>query len=68
MTHHAADCRRVFSRYDDRCPRCQELAAGASARPGWSDRKRDDARRVEAIRRHDCQRSGCGPVCTFGDW
>ena len=28
----------------------------------------EDARRSAAIRAHDCTRSGCGPVCTFGDW
>lgn len=33
---HTVECARVFNRYDLRCPRCQELAAGQPARQGWS--------------------------------
>lgn len=27
----------------------------------------NDAMRAREVRAHDCGRSGCGPVCTFGD-
>jgi hypothetical protein len=68
-TTHAADCRRVFSRYDATCPRCQELAAGASARKGWGDHQRTlDAQRRIDLRNHDCKASRCGVVCTAFDW
>lgn len=69
QTKHSTDCRRVFSNYDLRCPRCQELACGKPARAGWSDlRRRNEANRVRWIREHDCRQAGCGPICTFGDW
>jgi hypothetical protein len=68
-TKHSDTCKRVFSRYDLTCPRCRELADGAQPREGWGDRQRKhEAARVRAIRAHDCKRSGCGPICTFGDW
>ena len=68
-TKHAVDCRRVFGRLDASCPRCNELATGAAPRPGWTDRRRQlDAQHREDIRRHDCTKAGCGPICTFGDW
>lgn len=51
------------------CPRCAELAQGAVARAGWSDRQRASyAAWLAALAAHDCRRAGCGPVCTFGDW
>jgi hypothetical protein len=71
MTHtpHATDCRKVFGRFDPSCPRCKELLAGAPRRE-WSTtrRARFDAQPVRDIREHDCKRSHCGPVCTFGEW
>ena len=72
-TKHNADCSRAFKNYDKNCPRCQELSAGAPARPGWSDNKRRfEAQSIIAIHAHfasEAHRSGaCGPVCTFGDW
>ena len=68
-TKHSATCGRVYRRYDTTCPRCLELAAGAVPRCGWGDRARADERRqIAEIRAHDCRASGCGPVCTFGDW
>lgn len=51
------------------CERCDELRA--SAKPVvWqgTQRRKDEERRVREIRAHDCKKSGCGPVCTFGDW
>ena len=73
MTKHKADCRRVFSNYDMTCPRCIELAAGATPREGWQKdyygrKKQEEERRIRAIREHDCKKSGCGPVCTAFDW
>ena len=67
-TKHQTDCRRVFGRYDTNCPRCLELANGASPRRGWSTSKDRDARFIAELRAHNCQKAGCGPVCTFGDW
>ena len=68
-TKHSPDCSRVFNRLDATCPRCQELAAGASPRKGWNSRSSlESAARLNAIRAHDCKASNCGPVCTYGDW
>lgn len=58
----------IFGRREPGCPRCAELAAGAAPRQGWSVRRTYEAQQIAAIRAHDCQKSGCGPVCTFGDW
>jgi len=67
-TKHSPDCRAAFGRRDAACPRCRELAAGATPR-GWAARAaREDAARAAAARAHDCAKSGCGPVCTHGDW
>jgi len=54
-----------FGRLTSGCPRCEELKAGAKP-VQW--RKSDEARQIREIREHDCRVSGCGPVCTFGDW
>jgi hypothetical protein len=72
-TKHVDECKRVFGRYDLGCPRCQELANGSKPRSGWQStyfakRRRDDAARLEAIKNHNCTKSGCGPVCTAFDW
>lgn len=50
------------------CPRCDALHDGAEPRQGWRSRRGDDEQRAREIRAHDCQRSGCASVCTFGDW
>ena len=70
---HSDDCKMVFGRKDPNCPRCQELLSGAPARDGWqkgyySQKKLDEKQRLEEIKSHDCEKSNCGPVCTFGDW
>lgn len=57
----------VFGRREAGCPRCAELSAGA-APVRWSTRHDEEQRRIEAIRRHDCTASKCGPVCTAFDW
>jgi hypothetical protein len=64
-TKHAADCKRVFNRYDATCPRCQELAQGAKPREGWNAmyEAMDGGYGVK----HDCQQSHCGPICTWGE-
>lgn len=58
-----------FGRRVDGCPRCEQLKAGAKPIE-WNDAKK--AREAEQFRRelarHDCKKSNCGPVCTFGDW
>lgn len=59
----------VFGHLTPGCPRCDELSAGA-APVRWSRSRRNlsrDERRGE-VRAHSCAASGCGPVCTFGDW
>lgn len=78
MTKHSPDCKRVFKKYDPECPRCQELAAGASPRKGWqadyySRKQREESSRERAHAAHFAPggphaRGECGPVCTFGDW
>jgi hypothetical protein len=59
----------VFGRRVAGCPRCAELAAGAPPVRGWGYRtKIEEAKRLAAIRAHDCKASRCGPVCTAFDW
>jgi hypothetical protein len=73
-TKHNPDCHRVFNRYDDSCPRCQELKSGAKPRAGWNDlKKHQDAQRIQAIHKHFApggphSQGKCGPVCTAFDW
>ncbi len=59
----------VFGRKTPGCPRCDELLAGAPA-VVWSGQRKAqmEAEQIRAIRAHNCKTSGCGPVCTFGDW
>lgn len=67
-TKHSEDCRRVFNRYDDACPRCRELARGARPRDGWGTAKQQQlARQMREIDNHNCKRSGCGPICVAFD-
>ncbi len=68
---HNDTCQMAFGRPSkhNNCPRCEELKTGAKPRKGWGNDKRDNERRqIAEIRAHDCKKSGCGPVCTFGDW
>lgn len=48
------------------CPRCDELRSGAEPIK-WRTGAIQDAT-IRSIRAHDCKVSGCGPICTFGDW
>jgi hypothetical protein len=60
----------VFGRKTAGCPRCDELLGGA-APVVWASlglKKRNEAMQRLALKEHNCTRSGCGPVCTFGDW
>jgi len=51
------------------CPRCDELHNGARPRRSRAEQdRRDDEQRAREIRMHDCRASGCGSVCTFGQW
>jgi hypothetical protein len=56
----------VFGKREAGCPRCAELASGA-APITWA-RRDDDRQRSHEVRAHDCERSRCGNVCTFGDY
>lgn len=68
-TLHRVDCTRVYARLDATCPRCQELAAGATARRGWTSRRTQlDRQHAENCRTHNCATAKCGPVCAFGEW
>ena len=58
----------VFGRKVDGCPRCEELKAGAEPVKWAPSRREQDAQRAAEIRAHDCKKSGCSIVCTFGDW
>jgi len=58
----------VFGRKVAGCPRCGELVAGAPVVRWRQSSKQADAQRCREIRAHNCKASGCGPVCTFGDW
>lgn len=78
ITKHAGDCTKAFGRFDQKCPRCRELIAGAPRRssPKWDAVKRmrnEDERRTLGVRSHFAPGGGhsrgcCGPVCTFGDY
>lgn len=73
ITKHASNCARRFARLDPFCPRCKELAAGSPARKGWqasyfARKAADDEQFRHELKAHDCKRSGCMPICTFGDW
>jgi hypothetical protein len=74
---HKPDCKRVFKRYDDTCPRCTQLKAGAAPRKGWGSsvayqmrvgRGPAYAAFVAELKAHNCVASKCGPVCTRFDW
>lgn len=67
-TKHGDSCSMAFGRFSKEgdCARCDELRTGAPARGGWGRRKRESWR--EEIRKHDCEKSRCGPVCTAFDW
>lgn len=68
-TRHSSDCKMAFGRKDPNCPRCRELLRGDAPRDGYgSAQRRLDADFSRRLREHDCKQSGCGPVCTFGDW
>lgn len=59
----------VFGRKIDGCPRCEELKSGAEpVRWSYPSRREQDEQRAAEIRAHDCKKSGCSIVCTFGDW
>lgn len=59
----------MFGRLTEGCPRCEELRAGAAPVRWASARQAEiDARFRRELAEHDCKASGCGPVCTFGDW
>ena len=34
----------------------------------YNRKKEMEIRRIEAIKKHDCKVSNCGPVCTAFDW
>ncbi len=79
MTKHKADCKMVFGRKDDTCPRCIEMLNGSPPRDGWqkyyySKKKRDELNRLAAIKYHFTDPNSphnqgkCGPVCTAFDW
>lgn len=71
---HGPECVMAFGKKSPAgvCARCDELTAGAAPRAGWQGpyyaRKAAEAARLARMPKHDCARSGCGPVCTWGDW
>lgn len=70
---HSNECKMNFGRKDHECPRCVEMLNGAAPRDGWQKRyfckqKQEEEARLNAVRHHDCKKSNCAPVCTFGDW
>lgn len=58
----------VFGRKTPGCPRCDEMLAGAPAVKWAQTRAQEDAQLARSIRQHSCNASGCGRVCTFGQW
>ncbi|MFG1659122.1 hypothetical protein ACGFIY_21575 [Micromonospora chersina] len=76
LTKHTCNRGRgpAFGRKTPGCPRCDELLNGAPPRDAHPaiqavKRKRDaEAFEAAAIRAHNCAITGCGRVCTFGQW
>jgi hypothetical protein len=73
ITKHKEDCNRVFKNYDLTCPRCIELANGSKPREGWQkkyyeNKAGEEARFLQALKNHDCEKSGCLPICVAFDW
>jgi hypothetical protein len=53
----------------DTCARCAELADGAERRTfDWVESVRRRQAWQASGRRHNCEASGCGRVCTANDW
>ena len=77
-TKHSATCAMAFGKPKPAtgCPRCIELAAGATPRAWAGGRRKHTAKTLDQIRAHftsarhtdPTHRSYCGPVCTFGEW
>jgi hypothetical protein len=70
---HSSQCQMSFGRKDRKCHRCVEIINGAPSRSGWqkqyyTNKKRDEEMTISDIKSHDCAKSGCGPVCTYGEW
>lgn len=70
---HSSQCQMSFGRKDKKCPRCAEMLNGSPSRSGWqqkyySRKKTEEQRTIAAIRNHDCAKSNCAPICTFGDY
>lgn len=57
----------VFGQRTAGCPRCDELASGATPVRWANTTKRDEARRSAEIKAHSCKVSRCSIICTFGD-
>lgn len=72
MTKHKDGCKMSFGRKDETCPRCQELLNGAEPRSGWQKDYFANKKMQELLSlaqpEHDCEKSNCMAVCTFGDW
>lgn len=72
-TQHNVSCNKAFGRKDPGCARCVELMNGAPARKGWQTeyyarKKIQEAIDLRSVQKHDCKKSGCSVVCTFGEW
>lgn len=72
---HNEKCRMAFGRPTKEvgaCPRCDELRAGAPARQGYglsrSQKATREAQFRASLKAHDCKKSNCSYICTFGDW
>lgn len=65
---HSNECTAAFGRKDKHCPRCVELLNGSPARAGWQANYYAAQSRMLEMRRHVCNSSKCGPICTNGDW
>ena len=58
-----------FGKRVEGCPRCEELNAGAQPIKWRETIEREREQEfIRALKAHDCKKSNCGPVCTFGDW
>jgi len=68
-TKHNGTCKMAFGKPSkhELCPRCNELKNGAEART-WSTKRTFEKRAAAFRTNHNCKQSGCGAICTWGEW
>ena len=63
---HKEDCKRIFKRYDESCPRCKELLNGAKPRKGWFEKNTHVYESVRNCRHNNTNPGGYCNTCSNG--